>query len=119
MADAGAVGVLLNALQNKYKITAVDSDTPGIHFMFDENREELVLLAQEPRIEVVGTSRLNRCYALRIRAEEVEALADELKQVYRLWFKQLPMYNAITSEEAIGYGVIRKKRGRKKKGREE
>ena len=116
MANEGAVGVLLNALQNKYRITAVDSDTPGIHFMFDEDREELVLLAQEPRIAVVGTNRLNRCYALRIGAEEVEALADELKQVYRLWFEQLPMYNAITSEEAIGYGVIRKKRGRKKKG---
>ena len=93
----------IHRLQKEYGITAVQAHTQGVFFLFDAERKEMVVHVPDYRIKEIGTGRTNHGYGLRLSASEVEQFAEELQEVYKQWFVDLPEYNGITVEEAMGF----------------
>lgn len=103
-ANAGnARETYIHRLQKEYGITAVQAMTQGIFFLFDAERKEMVVHVPDYRIKEIGAGRTNHSYALRLRASEVVQFAKELQDVFKQWFIDLPEYNGITVEEAMGF----------------
>ena len=100
----------IHRLQKEYGITAVQAQTQGIFFLFDADRKEMVVHVPDYRIKEIGTGRTNHGYGLRLSASEVVQFAKELQEVFKQWFVDLPEYNGITVEEAMGFRNF--KRGR-------
>ena len=115
-ANAGnARETYIHRLQKEYGITAVQAHTQGLFFLFDAERKEMVVHVPDYRIKEIGAGRTNHGYGLRLSASEVVQFAKELQDVFKQWFIDLPEYNGITVEEAMGFRHSNKG----KKGREE
>lgn len=112
--QSGYVDNFVGRMEQEYGITAVEGKAAGAIYTFDEEREKLCILLPRSVVRTLGSGKCNRTPAVYLDADEAVRLAQEIIDVYKEWFIELPQYNRRPVEEFLD--LKKGKRCRKKKG---
>lgn len=113
--QSGYVDNFVGRMEQEYGITAVEGKAAGAIYTFDEEREKLCILLPRSVVKTLGSGKCNRTPAVYLDADEAVRLAQEIIEVYKEWFIELPEYNRRPTEEFLDLGK-RERKCRKKKG---